>query len=356
MSEAVISIDSVALLEKDTNGDVYCVWAYPSVDADLEKILISRSNLSLDTIPLQFTYSKYKAHWIYIYTAVNNASEGEDAGMLNKRVSAFSICLIRNGFNPEKFLALARLQSQIYQASGDPVQILQCHLQVFTRGSYESGTLGKFVDADFDPRRAYLVTSIKDIVKMMGEDIVLLWDALLMKKRVVLYADKLGLLLKVVRALPLFVWHRQNWNILRPYITLTSLEEADLKSTGVYCAGSVDPVIKSREDLFDICVDINSRSVTVAEHAQADFTLGTFHNDLGQYLLTSADDPELGDQAIIKGLALKTKDLLTRLESWKDEDADGQSYITLEGLQQRKIPSNMHRFLFAVASAEGMTK
>ncbi len=31
------------------------------------------------------------------------------------------------------------------------------------------------------------------------------------------YSEHLSLLLALMRALPVLVWHRQNWNILRPY-------------------------------------------------------------------------------------------------------------------------------------------
>ena len=32
------------------------------------------------------------------------------------------------------------------------------------------------------------------------------------------YSENLSLLLALMRALPVLVWHRQNWNILRPYV------------------------------------------------------------------------------------------------------------------------------------------
>jgi hypothetical protein len=43
------------------------------------------------------------------------------------------------------------------------------------------------------------------------------------------------------------------------------------------------------------------------------------------------------------------------LEKLKVEQEDG-TYITLEGLQQRKLPPHMDRFLYNVAAAEGLTK
>lgn len=58
--------------------------SYPSVSEDQEEILILRSNLKNDTIPLPFTYSKYKNNWVYIRIT----------SMDSEKIVAFGICLI----------------------------------------------------------------------------------------------------------------------------------------------------------------------------------------------------------------------------------------------------------------------
>lgn len=50
------------------------------------------------------------------------------------------------------------------------------------------------------------------------------------------------------------------------------------------------------------------------------------------------------------------KDLLTKIESLQVEDEEGNKTITLESLQQRQLPANIYQFLYAVASAEGLTR
>ncbi len=52
---------------------------------------------------------------------------------------------------------------------------------------------------------------------------------------------------------------------------------------------------------------------------------------------------------------MKTKDLLGKLESLKVEHEDG-TYIDYKTLQNTKLPANMIKFLYGVATAEGMTK
>jgi len=99
---------------------------------------------------------------------------------------------------------------------------------------------------------------------MFGLEIILVWTALMMKKRIAVFSDRVSVLLKVVRTLPLFVWHRRDWSLLRPIVTLResvrSLEEEDLAKAGVYIAGFTDPIIKSKQNLYDVLVDGESNS------------------------------------------------------------------------------------------------
>lgn len=39
-----------------------------------------------------------------------------------------------------------------------------------------------------------------------------------MKKRVAVYSERLPHVLRVIRALPLFAFHRQDWDVLRPFV------------------------------------------------------------------------------------------------------------------------------------------
>ncbi|EFA75471.1 FAM45 family protein [Heterostelium album PN500] len=350
--------DSICIFEKDNSGEVLQTWTYPSVDESLRQVALNRTGLTSNRVN-PFTFSKFKNTWIYIYTVSLLNHKDKDASYTPpeplKHVVAFSICIFRNNFNPEKYASLSQIMSNIYLKLGDPSKLLECQLRAWNKGQFDVGALGKFVDAEFDVRRSYLATSIKDIIKLFQEDIILVWNAMLIKKRVVVYSDKVSSLLKVIRALPLFVFHRQNWSLLRPFVTIDELEIKDLTATGVYCAGFIDSSIKSREDLYDILIDVNSKEVTVASHAKDQFVLGSFHKDILKTLIESADNEEINDQTLIKLLTQKIKDLLGKLESLKVE-VDGKSIVTLESLQERKLPAGMDKFLFNVATAEGINE
>eukprot|EP01133_Synstelium_polycarpum_P017761 gene17761-21184_t len=331
----------------------------PYQNDTLRQVTLNRTGLLTDRINAQFSFSKFRNTWIYIYTVSIAAQKEKDPAIVIpdslKKVLVYSVCLMRNTFNPEKYGTLSQIMSNIYLKIGDPSKILECQLRALNRGMFDVGPLGKFVDADYDVRRSYLATSIKDVITLFGEEIILVWTAMMLKKRVVVYADKLSSLQRVIRAFPLFVFHRQNWAILRPFVTVDEVELKDLASTGVYCAGFTDPTIKSRDELYDVLVDLNSKEVTVASHAKDQFILGSIHKDILKLLMASVEeDAEVTDQAVIKGLALKVKDLLAKLETLRVETEDGKSIVTLESLQERKLPPGMDKFLFNVANVEGL--
>ena len=57
-----------------------------------------------------------------------------------------------------------------------------------------------------------------------------------------------------------------------------------------------------------------------------------------------------------QNLVTKIKELIARLQKLCTTDATGATYLTQESLQERKLPPHLQRFLFSVASAEGLTR
>eukprot|EP01090_Pellita_catalonica_P021434 TRINITY_DN8017_c0_g1_i1.p1 TRINITY_DN8017_c0_g1~~TRINITY_DN8017_c0_g1_i1.p1 ORF type:complete len:367 (+),score=52.15 TRINITY_DN8017_c0_g1_i1:47-1102(+) len=343
-------VTGVSLIEKDVNGDILVTWTQSGLEPELKKVVLACAQLDKETIPLQFTWTRYKTTWVHIYTVVTSGAPALP------QTNVLSVVLLSSQFNPERYAAISALLANVYKETGSPVKVLEVYLSIFAKGKCAAGALGTYDSADFDPRKALLATPIKAVVKMFGLEIILLWNAIMMKKRIAIYSKNLGALLTVIRATPIFAWHRQNWNILRPFVTLTDAQLAELRSSGVYVAGFIDEDIKSKPDLFDLFVDVNARRIIPAPHSAEDFKMGAFHKELATYLVGASDKADVTDQALIKGLALKTKDLLVKLTQLKVKAEDGNAYITLQSLQQRKLPPHMDRFLFNIANAEGLTR
>jgi len=269
----------------------------------------------------------------------------------NSKTTRAAICVLYAVFNPAKFSSLLNIFGQMYLEELSPLPVLQAFLNIFTTGKTES-KYGNFIEKDWDDRRS-MISPVKRIFELFGIETILIWVAVLTKKRIFVYCDKLDDLQAIIRSLPLLgAWHRQNWDLLRPLVNLNETELADLKDTPVFIAGFTDESCANQKELFDLFIDVSSKSCTISESARGDFALAKFHKELITGFLKSA--AEETDQAIIKTIALKTKDLLGNLETFKGDHPDGK-YVTMDDLHGMKLPANMDRFLFNVALAEGWT-
>mmetsp|Transcript_23686 Transcript_23686/g.59283 ORF Transcript_23686/g.59283 Transcript_23686/m.59283 type:complete len:356 (-) Transcript_23686:60-1127(-) len=338
-----------AILEKDVNGEVLLVWNYPKLEEHMENVLIKRSQLEADTV-VGSSFSRFGSQWIYIRTlSANDTGDSAPTSSSLAHVEVFSICLLSKVFNPEKYLAMATVLGATYSTSASPPAVLAAYLDVFRKGVH-----GSFDSANFDPRRALLVTSPKDVTRMFGPEIVLVWNAILLKKRVVVHCENLSALLKVIRAFPAFAWHRRDWDILRPFVVAGHAPEIADLSSGVYVAGMTDPRSVRALQLYDVFVNIDQRSITVADHAKESFRMTSFHKDMATFLVQNAEDPNVDVQTFIKGMAMKTQQLLGKIQQLRVE-VDGKLVVTRESIEAHKLPANMPRFLYDVAVAEQLT-
>jgi len=100
------------------------------------------------------------------------------------------------------------------------------------------------------------------------------------------------------------------------------------------------------------------------------FVLGKLHKDIAMHLMECVEDASMSDQQVIKvklyhcvyyalscfivkALSVKTKELITNVQSLSDE-SDGS--VTLNGLREKKLNPALETFLYNVASAEGLTQ
>ncbi|PRP74132.1 FAM45 family protein [Planoprotostelium fungivorum] len=349
--DSLRSLSSVLLIEKDIYADVLPVWSFPQISTEVQDVVVSRSGLQHETIPLQFTFSRFGNQWIYSFIDIRK----EDSGLTDK-VQAAQATVVTTDFNPERYNELTKMMVHIYLSTGSPLKVAECYVSVFAKGSYNAGdSFGEFSAASHDARAAYLASSIKDVIRIFGEDIILIWAALIMKKRLIVVSQKLGLLQKICRALPVLVWHRQNWDIVRPYVNHSDNEISDVQDSQVYIAGFIDESIREREDLYDLLVDVNNRSVTVSSAAKGDFMMTGVHRGICEFLVTTAENAESTDADIIRGNSTKIKDLLNKLEQLKVERDNGEPIVDYKALQEAGLPPNLDKFLYQLATAEGMT-
>ncbi|KAF4090600.1 hypothetical protein AMELA_G00053040 [Ameiurus melas] len=340
---------SVGLIEKDVNADTLWVWCFPAVSAELRELLMRKCCLSRDSPELHaFVFGQYRRSWYYLTT-----TEVQEPTALTK-VTHFSIVITAKDFNPEKYAAFSRVLCRMYMKHGSPVKMMEGYIAVLTKGICQNDENGSFLIKDYDVRKAYLAGSIKDVVSQFGMETIILYTALMLKKRIVIYHPRVEALLEFTRVLPALTWHRKDWSILHPYVHLEDRELDNLKSCTGYVAGFVDPEVINRSDLFDVFVNLPDNEITIARHAKEAMAMGKLHKEIGHLIVQSAEDADRTDAQVIKDISVKTKEILSNLMSLAEEGDDAK--LTLDTLKRRHLPPATENFLFHLAAAEQLLK
>ena len=394
---------SVAIVEQDAAGDASLTWSYPAVDPELEPVLVARSQLgggfdAPDNPVAPFVYSNFKGVWHYSF-AVGAKAGLPDASHFSS-VTAYAVCLVARAFNPEKYAHLARLLAAAYRAAADPTKVLAAYLRVFTTGGVPAGLVDAAAAAALPPLPAYLGpappeadpaglswafdkwddrkalianASLLELVRLFGVEAVLLWNAVVLKKRILVRgasARDLPQVMRVVRSLPLLAWHRRDWGVARPCVvadgpTARAEVAGDLGKAGVYIAGFVDAGGVSAlvagpgglpADGYDLLVDVPARALHVADAGPAncpeDLAMGKLHKGVAQAWLKAAEADGATEQAVIKAVALKTAGLVKKLKTV----AGAGGKLTRAALRAEELGLNagQQRFLYNLAMAEGL--
>eukprot|EP00048_Salpingoeca_helianthica_P016397 m.232121 g.232121 ORF g.232121 m.232121 type:complete len:345 (-) comp18584_c0_seq1:26-1060(-) len=332
---------AVGILEKDTFADVSWAWIFPQFPEEIRDAIVHFSGIAEENA----TFAERKDIFGHVgdtwyYASVTASSLPEVPVLLS--------AVLAKDFNPQMYNDLNTLFLELYSAEGSGPAVQQAFVSVFVKGS-----LGKrFNVASYDVRRAHLKGSIKELVKTFGIESILLFVAVLLRRRVAVYCPDQAQLLATVRALPLFVYSRRDWNIVRPLVRLT---ESDLRDTAApSVAGYLDGDVEQRTDLWDVLVNVPAGTITVSPQAEEDFALGKVHKEIAQYLVSAAADDSINDQAIVTELVTRTEDLLSGLRSLGTADESGRVTVAAETIKGRKMPASMQRFLCNLAAAENM--
>ncbi|XP_067035594.1 DENN domain-containing protein 10-like [Acropora muricata] len=343
-------LTAASLIEKDVDSDVLWTWSYPSVTQTFRQLILRKCCLKTDKDEIvPFCFGQFDRQWFYIYT-----SEVKNSDALSK-VTYVALTLVAKDFCPEKYKDLCKIMINKFNKSGDASSMLELYLSVITKGSCSNGVDESLVVEDFDPRMSYVTSPISDVINIFGVETILIYTALLLKKKVVVYSPKIDTLLEISRALPQLVWHRQNWSILYPYVHLEDEELEKLSSCVTYIAGFTDASVESKTELYDLFVNVAAGEISISPEAKETFQMGKIHKEIAMFMVEAAKNEEYDDQRLVKELSNKTKDLINNLKKLavKPEEG-GKARITIETLKQRKLSAVVENFLFNLATAEGL--
>lgn len=389
----------VSIIELDSNGEVMETYRYPAIPSDLNQVIQSRSPLfhkqllndresnvhERDTFgnTFHFMYSKYQDVYLYTCTVLLSEQQVQKTSSVGSvGVTSFSICLCAKDYFPKMYQScLTSAFARVYLNSGfDPVQMLQAYISVFGSGKYRQ----EFSSASFDKRMSK-VGNLSLLVSLFGgasasvstggssggggggvSDVAIeeafcrIWTAVLLRKRVLVYSDKIYELNMIVDAFPCLCWHRANSKqqfnqMIRPFVNLNCAEEVkDLENMGVFIAGVNTEAKKSVK--YDLFVDVSRRETIVSDQAANDFRLTKIHRDMFAAIQAHVEEQEKenekpSNQALIRIVAEHTQSVIEKLKAIKESN---EGALSLSILQTVSKQPDTQRFLYNIAQSEGL--
>lgn len=335
----------VGLVEHDVNGDDLCVWMYPSLSQIIQTIAVKRSATEASQTP--FIFSKYKNDWIYIL----RSSSLKDS---QPEIESISIVVCSSIFNPEKYQALLDLFLQNYViGNGEPGKILEAYLSVFTTGVYSSVSSSSTSKISFDMAKfpdinavSTKLSCIKELIQKFGVEVVVIWNAIILKKRILFVGENVKQILSILRSLPLFAIHRNDWSVLRPLVTSDPEHIEDLTSSGVFIAGTIDESLATKTDIFDVVVSLIDNRINITNHAASTMKMCAVHREIAN-IITEYSNKSYSDDDIVTALSNKTKQIISQL---KDLGQGGR--LSEEKINGSVTNEAAQQWLYRLASAE----
>lgn len=137
--------------------------------------------------------------------------------------------LLTRDYCPQKYELLCRIFSRTYNKNGNPVDILKLYLSAYTKGSCVTLDNEIFSSNDFNVLPFGSNTNVKGLIKVFELETILMYTALLLKKRIVVYHHSLEQLLKWIKTFPALMKHRKVTDSLFSWVDLVQDELLELK-------------------------------------------------------------------------------------------------------------------------------
>ncbi|KAH9413011.1 Protein fam45a [Dermatophagoides pteronyssinus] len=359
------------MIDINNNNRYLWRWTYPSIDNDvrffIEKRLSlqSSSSSSLSTIFTydygKFSFFKIREKFIYILQNYQQHSK------------RFSLVLLTKDFYPKYYQKLLKIFAKIFIQSNDSiVELLDKYLTLLITDRIEMMLTDPERQIDFHfqqhndefNEKQKLQSKLRSIIKMFSLDIILIYTALLLKKRIIIYGNDSQLLFEFAITLPLFIKHRQN--ILNeefiPNVDLQCpIQINDLRYRQNFISTFNDPRIEEHEDLYDIYINLATIEITISHRAKEIFMMTKMHKDVAITFVRIAEKQDTTDQDVVDEISKKTNELLNTLYSSSamddDYDDDNQKKIIIKKskLKEKFSSPNLQQFFFNLALAESIS-
>lgn len=221
-----------------------------------------------------------------------------------------------------------------------------------------------------EPRDVFGVVNyrqVRSIIELFHLDIILIYTALLLRRRVAIYHHRPKALLDFVQALPAFLPHRPDClsSALVPNVDLSSSHHLEyLKSLNNYIATFVDAKIEKHEELYDLYINLAAVEITIAHNVRSVFTMTKTHKDVAVSLVRAIESsPPASDKEIVSEISRKTYEILNVLYAFvgstvsSSEGMEGSiEKVNKSQLKQKMTSATLLDFYWNLAIAEGIAE
>jgi len=327
----------MCLIEKDWQNDVSIVWSFPAIDELQSRLVLSRTNQFLSGSEPPFVVSRCGRYFLYMLWS--NRSISRD-------VTAFGVCIFAKDYNPKFYEANLRLMADTYAERKSPVPMLEHYLN-FTITD-KSGEVDK---RNFDKRKVLtdedLTGCFFEMIKDLGADWILLWSAVIFKKRLAIISEDPANVMKLVGSMCFLAIHRQKeiFQHIHPIAGPGKIEHLHLSKTPYWIAGFTQ---KSQVKSFDVLFDAESKSIEIHKDSQTQFQMCKFQKDICKKVLdVSGSTTSAAD--VIKVITAENGRLLEIIKQIG-------SPLTREVIEEKGFASKTTHFLITTAQSEGLLK
>lgn len=150
--------------------------------------------------------------------------------MVNRIVDQVKRCalvLLAKDFNPHDYQELCKIMSNAYCESGDPIEVLRHYLNAFSEGLLRDSR-GNALH-QFDGEWRMNNNQAKRLIRTFELETILIYTAILLKKRIVVYHHSLEELFGWIETFPTLMKHRKVTDNLFPWVDLVQDELSELK-------------------------------------------------------------------------------------------------------------------------------
>lgn len=347
---------SLFLGEKDRFGELMGVWSFPSTTSQQQALLIehaesrSSSQHALSENGDFYVVKIGANEWYYCLRRPVRRLE-QDIDALECCLSLITTC----SYNRVKYEAVLNLLLDLYMNSGNPTKMVDAVMNFQAKGSFQNVNLKSYT---FNPRDGS-VGSLLETCLDYGMDVVVMYNAVLLKKRVLVVGDDQRQVMTLLETLPLFAMHRvmEYDQCLRPTVLNNATHLEDLAQAGYWIAGVSESTyanINTTELKPDVTVNVGEKRISVAPHALNAMKLCGHHRVLSTELAHLAEQEGASNAELISLVDEKNMEVLQKIRSVGGADGSGGG-VTEAALRSESIgKESMQNFCVRLAVAEGL--